>query len=311
MSCANYIGAFTPAATNATPIETICRGSDPNYQGTNWTNFWISNNGTICQTEFNNILYGKFNNTNPFRTFDSTQLQRIRNDLNNAFRTYNQIYTITSPGLTGYNSFQETLLQTCQNIPGACDDFLNNYCTGCNRDFISKSGLLTRMCGCRAPGLPPEYNITVPACDPLCNKANAIHTINTSTGTTNICNADVCVIDDIAISSVKSQIGGNIIFSQVCESCKQQCNCIISSIDITTALSDVGLTNKTQFDSSCSTGTCFASGPGGTLTPVVCPTSNVPKIGGVPVLVDSGIVVVLLIIVLIVVIGIVAYYTRE
>ena len=64
MSCADYIGEFKPQASNATVIESICRGSNPNYTGSNWFNFWSLNNGTICTSEFSNILYNSFNTVN-------------------------------------------------------------------------------------------------------------------------------------------------------------------------------------------------------------------------------------------------------
>ena len=221
MSCTTYQGEYTTPSADSTPIELICRGSNPNFQGTNWINFWSGTNGTVCQSEFSSILYGGLN-PQGIRTYDPFNLSRVRANMNNVFRTYTANFNITTVGQPGFNAFQNTLFSTCEAIPGLCDNFLDFYCTGCSRETIANSNLLTRICGCKAPALPAEYNITDPSCDPLCNKANAIHNLNIGTGAGEICTADVCVIDDINITATNSNIGGGIIFSQLCNSCKEQ-----------------------------------------------------------------------------------------
>ena len=314
MSCGSYTGEFKPSLNNATSIELICRGSDPNYTGSNWFNFWSLNKGTICSSEFSNILYNKFNTVNnpqkkTLRTYDATQLQRIKDDLNNVFKTYySNNFTITNPNQPGYNSFQEILLQTCADIPGSCDDFLNNFCTNCSRETISNSSLYTRMCGCRAPNLPSVYNVSEP-CDPLCNKSNSIYKINSITGNANICEADVCVIDDININSVNSNVSGNIIFSQLCNSCKNQCNCIISSVNLNNLLQNVGLTNETQFNMSCASGTCYTRDSNDNLIPTDCPKNASVNVSNLPVDINTGLVLLLIVICIILILSLIAYYT--
>jgi hypothetical protein len=313
MSCADYIGEFKPQASNATVIESICRGSNPNYTGSNWFNFWSLNNGTICTSEFSNILYNSFNTVNnpnkkTLRTYDASQLQRVRDNFNNAFRTYYNNFKITNPNQPGYNAFQETLLQSCSDIPGVCDDFLNPFCDNCSRTEISNSSLYTRMCGCRAGDLPSEYNVSKP-CDPLCNKSNSIYKIDSITGIPQICLSDVCVIDDININSVNSSVAGNIIFSQLCNSCKNQCNCIISGINLNDTLQKVGLTNETQFNMSCASGTCYTRDSNGVLNPTQCPKSTVSTNNTLPVNLNIGVVLLLILIFIILILGLIAYYT--
>jgi hypothetical protein len=309
MSCGNFQGVFITPNPNATPEEIICRGSNPNYTGTNWFNYWSRNAGSFCGSVFKNILYSGSNTTGT-RAYNPTQLQRVRDSFNNIFAQYQQSNTLGTVNDPTFNAFQVLLLNTCADIPGACSDFQTGYCNNCTREDIASTALLTRICGCRSPPLPLQYNIIDKSCDPLCNRANAIHNINEITGLEQICRADVCVIDNINITATQnSNIEGGITFSQLCGSCKQSCTCIISGIDINGVLAKSGLTNNVQFSTSCSNATCYTSDSTGALVPVVCPNSAVFSPPQVPVNINYSTIILIVVIVLIIIFAIFALYS--
>jgi len=314
MSCGAYPGASTNPDPNATSDEIICRGSNFFYIGTNWFNFWGRDAGTYCQSVFQNILYSGTTGTtgdNGLRAYNPAMLQRVQDSMNNAFAHYQLSNNLGDVNTPNFNAFQDLLLSTCENIPGACGSFqTTGYCANCTRTQIASTALLTQLCGCVAPALPPEFNITDPACDPLCNRANAIHNINPVTGVEDICKADVCVIDDINITATQnSNIGGGITFSQLCGGCKQSCTCVISSVDLNGILVTAGLTNSVQFSTSCANATCYVSDPTtGAETVVTCPTNTTFTEPSLPVSINYSTIILVLIIVLIIVLAIFTIY---
>jgi hypothetical protein len=306
MSCGVYPGAITNPVPTATDTEIICRGSNPNYVGNNWYEFWSSLNGNICLNEFASILYGAESSTG-VRTYDPTQLQRVQDDMNNAFSVYQQIHPITDVNSPGFNPFQTTLISTCQGLPGLCDEFLNNYCTGCTRDQISLDINLLELCGCRAP--LSVYDISQP-CDPLCNKVNTVQNIDSNNGVQLTCNTDVCVIDNININAANTTLGGGVIFSQLCGNCVQNCTCIIASTNINGVLAQAGLTNAVQFDTACGGASmCYNTNPTtGALEQIACPKSASFAFLADPVNVGTSTIWLFIILTLVVVIAIVAIY---
>jgi hypothetical protein len=306
MSCGGYTGAYTDPVTNATATEIICRGSNPQYVGNNWYEYWSGLNGNICLNEFASILYGA-ETTSGVRAYDPTQLQRVQDDMNNAFATYNQLHPITDASNPAFNPFQVTLLNTCASLPGLCDEFLNNFCTGCTRDQISLDQTLLTACGCRGPLSP--YDITA-ACDPLCNRVSSIKNIDDATGVAQVCNTDVCVIDNININAANTTLGGGIIFSQLCGNCSQNCTCIIASNNINGVLAQAGLTNAVQFDTACNgSSMCYNSNPTtGDLNSIQCPKSASFAFLADPVNVGDNTIWLLIILTLVVVIAIVTVY---
>lgn len=310
MSCGTYVATATPAPTTATANEIICRGSDPSYQGANWMNFWAQDNGTICGNEFSSILYGALGATG-IRAYDADYLPQIQTDMTNAFYTFQQLYSLVDTTSENYNVFQNTLLQTCEDVPGLCDQFIDNYCTGCSRDQVSADPLLLQMCGCSSviPAAPAAYNLQEASCDPLCNRYNAIHTIDYDTGVEQICSADVCVIDNIAINASNSTLGGGVVMAQMCSSCKYQCDCIIAGVSVNSVLQQVGLTNSTQFNVACGpNSTCFTEDASGNLTAVACPKSASFQFLQDPVNINNNTIWLFVIVGLILVLAIVLIY---
>lgn len=309
MSCGVYAGVFTDPDVNATPQEIICRGSNMSYTGTNWFNYWSQNAGSFCSSVFKNILYSGTNGTD-FRAYNPAEINRVQDSFNNIFAQYQRSNTLGDVNTPGFNAFQEVLLSTCEDIPGACMKFQQSgYCAGCSRDQVASTPLLTRLCGCNAPALPSVYNIGDPACDPLCNRANAIHNINTITGLEDICRSDVCVIDDINITATgNSTIGNGITFSQLCGGCKQSCRCIIAGVNLNGVLQTSGLTNSVQFNTSCANATCFVSDANGNPTPAICPNSATFSEPQIPPAINFSFIILILIVVIAIIIAIFVIY---
>lgn len=116
---------------------------------------------------------------------------------------------LVNPGQEGYHPFQETIRQTCDRLPGVCDPVLKKLCDGCQRDEISQDPTTLRFCGCFAPSLGQVGDETIsPQCDPLCVRNEVIRLPDPQTGNYLECNADVCVIDNVAINATESQVQG-------------------------------------------------------------------------------------------------------
>lgn len=312
MSCGNYAGVLSDPVPNASSDEIICRGSNSSYTGTNWFNFWSQDSGFFCSSVFKNLLYGGTTGTTGaigYRTYNPNNLQRVRDNMNNVFAQYQISNTLGDVNTPGFNAFQETILATCQDIPGACEDFQNIYCAQCTNADIASTILLTRLCGCKAPPLDPAFNINNPSCAPLCNRVNSIQNINPTTGASQICTADVCVINDINITATNnSNVQGGITFSQLCGSCKQSCTCIVSGVNLNDTLISTGLTNAVQFNTACQNATCYQDDASGNLVPVVCPVAATFTAPEVPVAVNTSFIYLIIGIFIIVVLGILIYF---
>ena len=306
MSCGNFSGTFTTPDTNATPEEIICRGSSPSYQGTNWFNFWSQNAGFFCESVFKNILFSG-NTISGIRQYNPNEIQRVKDNMSNVFAQYQLSNTLSDVNNIDFNACQETSFRTCEGIPGACSDFQNIYCSSCSRETIASTRLLTRLCGCKAPALPAQFNVNDPACDPLCNRSNAILNINEITGAVKICTSDVCVIDNINITATNnSTIENGVTFSQLCGGCKQSCRCIIAGVNINDVLIQSGLTNNVQFSSSCANASCFIDDGNGGLTASVCPTGAVFTEPSVPIAVNNTTIIFIVVVLLIIIFAIFA-----
>ena len=307
MSCGVFSGTYTTPDTNVTDIELICRGSNPAYTGSTWFEYWSQLNSKICTNEFTNILYGA-QNLSGLRTYDHFQLQRIRDDMSNVFATYQQLHPITHVGDQNYNAFQEILTNTCLNIPGACNDFIDSFCTGCTREEIAADNVLLSYCGCDAPAPPSQYNITIP-CDPLCNRIDTMQNIDTTTGETLKCVNDVCVIDDISITASNTTLSGGIVFAQMCP-CKANCTCIIGGVSVNNTLAEVGLTSSALFDIACgSNSTCYQTDPTTQqLVPIVCPKTASFQFLADPVRVNNYTIFLIIAITLVIIIAVIIIY---
>jgi hypothetical protein len=200
--------------------------------------------------------------------------------------------TLSNPKERGYKPFLDTLLDACKSMPGVCEPVQSYMCNQCNRDQISSSNAFLTFCGCNSNLTNNSfYNNTLsnfdPACDPLCTNSKAIQNVNTTTGITEQCNANVCVIDNVSINAVDTTFGQLPSFTQVCPACADgtgNCVCIInanfSNISSIAGYDGNPINDYPRFLQVCPNAQCFATDPTtGLLQPKDC-TSSLTKSNG-------------------------------
>jgi hypothetical protein len=201
-------------------------------------------------------------------------------------------YNLTTPGNQGYDEFLATLLDTCKSIPGACNLPQISMCDKCSREEIFANKAVQTFCGCVAPS-PGEndfYNSSLknfdPTCDPICNKGFTIKNVDSATGLLKQCNANVCVIDNVAINSIDTE-GASPTFTQVCPACADgsgNCICIINATFDTTISGMLGadgqsINTPAKFTQICPNSQCYINNAlTGTLEQVPCADSVSKKL---------------------------------
>ena len=145
----------------------------------------------------------------------------------------------------------------CKSYPGVCDQALFNFCSQYSYQDLLYDQPLTELCGCFLP--QAEYNqyssiVSMPRqCAPICNQDNTIKTGNLGLMQWDRCDRDICLIDDLTINAIYSDIDVNV--SQVCGGCGAeggQCTCIMSNLDFTAVDSNVRL----DIEQNCHQTTC-------------------------------------------------------
>ena len=237
--------------------------------------YWDNNN---CILAYQSIL----NNNNGTLEYNPEGQATVRGLVTNLFNTYletNELTdNVTSPE---YNVFQNTLLNLCINptLPGVCGDFLDTYCSQYSREDAINSQVLTNFCGCYVPPDPVYLGYTLgsqgcitgeggctagcqagstgctgqPSCDPLCHRALTSQKANYQNGNIITCPENICVIDNVVINSVSTNIPGGINFNNICSGCggptgADGCLCIVSGVNVSDTAASVGLgTNFNQF----------------------------------------------------------------
>ncbi len=274
---------------------------------TQTTQAFSVNNFYLVQDDFN-FMFSRFFNqdentayigpTGP--CFDITQstsgqtggkISNADNNCNVWIGNKNAMVTPGGAGVNGsYNSFMDTLLSACKELPGACAQMQQYMCSECNRDEIVANPVLVKFCGCVAPTNNNNsfYNSSMtnfdPSCDPLCNRVDTVKLIDTTTGVQDLCNASVCVIDSVIINSISST-GVEPTFNQVCPACangKGNCICIIDATFDSTITSIKGndgtlIDNNIKFTQYCPNSQCFISDPQTGLFQQVECASKLPK----------------------------------
>jgi len=242
--------------------EALCVGINNN--GINMsTNELISTWNTInCPLVFSNIIYPSNSNGQVF--YSQVGYEKVQADMEYLLSKYYLNvpggHKLVLPGQTGYSSFQESLLQICTaanglETDGVCGKALANLCRNCNREEISNSTNLLRMCGCYSPNLDPTIYPDIPKkCDSLCAQTQVAKLREPVTGVVQLCdNGGVCIINNVSITASKSAVGGTT-FTQVCPQCTQltSCRCIVD-VTISDTTDQVGLNNPTTFNQYCGT----------------------------------------------------------
>ena len=261
-SCSNFYYKSPTAIPNRTDInEQKCLGIGMTLEDTKtyWRN--PGNTHVNCTTMFYNKIY-----TGDFHSYNQVGFTEVMEDFNYLFSSYLSPlsssnkggHTIGVAGQTGYDDFQNTLISACSNNPeyqlyGACMIAAKNVCSTCTVDNITSNTDLLRLCGCQVSSLPKidQYSKVPAACDPLCIHEQISKKRDIVTGDPEICNANVCVINNIAISASESTVGGTQ-FTQICPSCTstQSCICIVDST-IPGIGATVGLNGPNTFTQYC------------------------------------------------------------
>lgn len=185
------------------------------------------------------------------------------------------VNTLSNPKQFGYKPFLDLLLDACKSMPGVCEPVQSYMCNQCNRDQITSSNAFLTFCGCNSnPTLTNNtfYSNTLsnfdPACDPLCTNSKAIQNVDTTTGITQQCNANVCVIDNVSINAVDTTFGQLPSFTQVCPACADgtgNCVCIINAnfnnISNVAGYDGNPINDYPRFLQVCPNAQCFATDP--------------------------------------------------
>lgn len=185
------------------------------------------------------------------------------------------VNTLSNPKEFGYKPFVDLLLDACKSMPGVCEPIQSYMCNQCNRDQITGSNAFLTFCGCNSNSTLTNnnfYNSTMsyydPACDPLCTNSRAIQNVNTKTGITDQCNANVCVIDNVSINAVDTTFGQLPSFTQVCPACADgtgNCVCIINAnfnnINNIAGYDGNPINDYPRFLQVCPNAQCFVTDP--------------------------------------------------
>ena len=182
--------------------------------------------------------------------------------------------TYAQQGSLVYDPRIETVIQTCQDYPGGCDDVLTQVCSGYSRQDLGANPNLAKLCGCFMSDA--QYDSYTGAfgvskiCDPACVLQSAIKPRDPSNQcVTSSCGQTICVMDNITIDILNKSSTGDITFGQACSACTggAGCTCNISDISITSVESQIGDIN---FNQQCGTVNCYKSDANGVPQLVTC-----------------------------------------
>lgn len=254
------IGASDPACQNI--MANFCTTND--IGGRTYIQKWQGDNITSECRAFTNFISNQ-----PDRYIPATNGMASRYLVSDA----NPV-TFEQQGSLIYDPSIETVVKTCQDFPGACDNVLDNYCGGFTRADLSENPNLAKLCGCfMSDAEYDKYSGSFgvePICDPACVIQSTVKPQDaTAPTTTKRCNQTVCVIDDVTINVLGQTTTGDINFAQACAACSNAgCTCSISDISISAVESVVGNIN---FDQNCGgPPTCFRRDENGVPREVEC-----------------------------------------
>ncbi len=250
-----------PITKTWTESELKCMGVGMTL--TEWKAYWTDTAHVPCDVVFNRLLYPPGETK---RAFNPVGFRQATDDFDYMFSQYfgpggapdgKGGHQLTLPGLPGYDSFQEILLNACTlpqfAIQGVCQAAAEKMCLKCERDEAIASAPVLRLCGCNVFSLNPVAYEELPReCDPLCAQALVSKIRDRTSGEVGQCIANVCVINDVSIAAARSTIGG-INFTQVCPQCSQaqQCKCIVDASIPNAEV--VGLVDPVIFRQYCGT----------------------------------------------------------
>lgn len=156
----------------------------------------------------------------------------------------------------------KTFTEHCSANTGICDDLLEVACKNITKEDVKKDSNLAKLCSC----FMPDDQYTLPGIIPI--ECNGFCALNDSIGGVVRgyyddeekrmkplkCKQTTCVIDDVTVNLINSELDGNISFDQICGSCPSgSCNCVFNDITIDGTNSVIkGNINFTQECGGCS-----------------------------------------------------------
>jgi len=277
-----------------------CSGTLPtdDYSDNSWFQRWTTNFGSSsnnCLTALQLNLFndgipppppvGICNIELPSSSVSPTGLLWATELMNLVFVHYKDLgYTIgATPATAGFNEFQNFLYdRICCPYPSLCQSGLKNACSGYTLQRISNNAEITNWCGCHLPvgeyaSYADRFNIPT-QCSSSCNRSNVIPLTDGLTKPI-LCEQNICIIDNITVNLINTQVGGNISIDQFCGNCGGgNCSCIISDSTIDILSSSIG-GNVNAVTQSCGSTTCTranSSGVGPSFYEVACSTADNP-----------------------------------
>lgn len=164
------------------------------------------------------------------------------------------------------------------------------------RTLVAKLPEFGTWCGCFTPLTESLKNLVesktpgsfTPQCDPLCYNPRALGLYNTfgngtQQGSKIDCLAQVCVIDNVNVTSYDTSGGVN--FNQMCTGCasggNNGCLCFLNTseqtvLSATTSDQSGGMPNQANFKRNCPNATCFEMDSQDNVKEVKCNEENTP-----------------------------------
>lgn len=259
-----------------------CSGNLPgdNPNSTEWISRWVDSsgkpieNGCYKALQWNlygsdppPVLHSETCREKPLIPLNSSGFTWSQELMNVVFAKYTTNgYRIGSlPGSPTYNSFQEFLYTICCDYPGLCQNGLNNVCSDISMNRLSLNPEASAWCGCHLPLIEysdyaNRFNIP-PECSPICNRAGVLP-IAKGDAEPIECTQTICLIDDITINVVNSQIGGDIDITQICGNCSPEapCSCFINNDSI--SINNSFISGNVSIQQSCGSFQCTQNNPG-------------------------------------------------
>lgn len=170
------------------------------------------------------------------------------------------------PGFRGYHPFQDFLYNDlCSRFPGLCQNGLAQSCANYTTERLSLNPEAAAWCGCNLPTVEYEdyanrFNIP-PACTPICNRSGVLPIADGELNPIQ-CTQNICLIDDISINIISSQVNGQVDISQLCGNCgpNSQCSCFINNDTI--SVNNSLIQGNVSINESCGSFKCTQNNPG-------------------------------------------------
>ena len=221
----------------------------------------------------------------------------------------NKYKTADQPTDVHAQAYLGNILAQCAKYPAACDAQMKQLCSAMTRNDVLNAydGLINNQnnwnivaaCGCHLPddqyteygkfGIDEKY---YDSCDPLCKLNPAIPKATCDGEGKNCqpwpCEQTICIIDNVTVDVMNSDIKGGINFNITCGGCDKKaggCLCVFSDITVFSEASRVG---SIDFNMHCG-GQCAVADPNrpGAYTKVNCISGKPSNGGNGPVNVDK------------------------